>query len=201
VERPAWHFEEGRGDDAEDGHVSGHVVDGAQREGAKMVDQQLGLEVTPDAYIARMVEVFTKVRRVLRPEGTLWLNVGDCYATGAGRVGDCPGGGGLKPKDLVGVPWRLAFALQAAGWWLRADIIWAKPAPMPESVRDRPTKAHEYLFLLAKAESYYYDAAAIAEPATHAGRCVDNTNVDIAGTLRTRPHGLRKWSCGERCVS
>lgn len=145
---------------------------------------QLGLEATPELYVAGLVEVFREVHRVLRDDGTLWLNLGDCYATGGGRVGEAPGGGkqgeawrirglmttpnrmpipGLKPKDLVGIPWRVAFALQADGWWLRSDIVWSKPNPMPESVTDRPTKAHEYLFLMAKAESYYYDGAAIAE--------------------------------------
>lgn len=132
---------------------------------------QLGLEPTPEEYVANMVAVFREVRRVLRNDGTLWLNIGDCYATGGGRVGDAPGGGkqgeawrlrglmttpnrmpldGLKAKDLVGIPWMLAFALRADGWWLRQDIIWSKPNPMPESVRDRCTKAHEYLFLLSK---------------------------------------------------
>ena len=151
-------------------------------------DDQLGLEATPEEYVANMVEVFREVRRVLANDGTLWLNLGDCYATGAGKVGDCPGGGaqgegwqdrggsgtqpnrmpqeGLKPKDLVGIPWRVAFALQADGWWLRSDIIWHKPNPMPESVTDRPTKAHEYLFLLSKSASYFYDAEAIAENGT-----------------------------------
>lgn len=146
---------------------------------------QLGLEPTPEEYVAHIVEVFRAVRRVLRRDGTLWLNMGDCYATGAGRVGDCPGGGeqgarwagpmiqpnrlpipGLKAKDLVGIPWRVAFALQADGWWLRSDIIWAKTNAMPESVRDRPTKSHEYLFLLSKAETYFYDADAIKERTT-----------------------------------
>lgn len=144
----------------------------------------LGLEPTPEMYVAHVVEVFEAVRRVLRPEGTLWLNLGDCYASG-GRGG---GGSfseerrayaekaqqhgwrsppaGLKPKDMVGIPWRVAFALQAAGWWLRSDIIWAKPNPMPESVTDRPTKAHEYLFLLAKSEAYYYDDMAVRERCT-----------------------------------
>jgi DNA modification methylase len=128
-----------------------------------------------------MVEVFRECRRVLRGDGTLWLNLGDSYASG-GRGGgmDGPDGekqrsnqgallgpkrapDGLKPKDLCGIPWRVAFALQADGWWLRSDIIWAKPNPMPESVTDRPTKAHEYLFLMAKSERYYYDAAAVRE--------------------------------------
>ncbi|MCB0072957.1 MAG: site-specific DNA-methyltransferase, partial [Caldilineaceae bacterium] len=120
--------------------------------------------------------VFDEVRRVLRDDGTLWLNLGDSYAANRGyqvvdnKHKDVGNNGsmnvppGLKPKDLVGIPWRVAFALQASGWWLRSDIIWAKPNPMPESVTDRPTKAHEYLFLLAKAERYYYDAEAIREP-------------------------------------
>jgi len=145
-------------------------------------DGQIGLESTPEAYVARMVEVFREVRRVLRDDGTLWLNLGDSYAA-SGRGG---GGGsfqdgdvgtrvssanqrrapptGFKPKDLVGIPWRVAFALQADGWWLRQDIIWHKPNPMPESVRDRCTKAHEYVFLLTKSERYFYDAEAVSEP-------------------------------------
>ena len=113
-------------------------------------DGQIGLESTPEAYVARMVEVFREVRRVLREDGTLWLNLGDSYKGG---------------KQLGGIPWRVAFALQADGWWLRQDIIWSKPNPMPESVRDRCTKAHEYVFLLTKSERYFYDAAEIAEKA------------------------------------
>lgn len=146
------------------------------------VSGQIGLEPTPEEYVTRMVEVFREVRRVLRPDGTLWLNMGDSYAgsgKGAWSRDDVqkevyvPGVNGekiltqtpgLKPKDLVGIPWRLAFALQADGWWLRQDIIWAKPNPMPESVTDRCTKSHEYLFLLTKAARYYYDAEAIREP-------------------------------------
>lgn len=148
---------------------------------------QIGMESTPDAYVAALVGVFREVRRVLVDDGVLWLNLGDSYATGGGAVGRALGGGdqgerfiragmintqpnrmkleGFKPKDLVGIPWRVAFALQADGWWLRSDVIWAKPNPMPESVTDRPTKSHEYVFLLSKSERYYYDAAAIAEPA------------------------------------
>jgi DNA modification methylase len=142
---------------------------------------QLGLEATPEEYVARMVEVFREVRRVLRPDGTLWLNLGDSYAGNGGGGGTQSASlpksddrlcaerrvqllGGLKPKDLVGIPWRVAFALQADGWWLRSDIVWAKPNPMPESVTDRPTKAHEYVFLFAKSERYLYDADAIREP-------------------------------------
>lgn len=139
---------------------------------------QLGLEKSPDAYVQKMVEVFQEVRRVLKDDGTLWLNLGDSYASDTKGSGgpslkqDSNGGSryesrkldhGLKTKDLVGIPWRVAFALQADGWYLRSDIIWAKPNPMPESVTDRPTKAHEYLFLMTKSERYYYDAEAIKE--------------------------------------
>ena len=156
-------------------------------------DGQIGIEKTPNEYVERMVEVFRQVSRVLRSDGTLWLNLGDSYATGAGSARS-PGGKcfgkqneavdsgafpmsqpnrmpipGLKPKDLIGIPWRVAFALQAAGWWLRSDIIWAKPNCMPESVQDRPTRSHEYIFLLSKSERYYYDAAAIREKASYAG--------------------------------
>ena len=147
---------------------------------------QLGLEETPDEYIDNMVEVFREVKRVLRKDGTLWLNLGDSYA-GGGRAGKNPEykakhtnfgkvqdmstytepskiPKGLKPKDLVGIPWRVALALQADGWWLRNDIIWSKPNPMPEPVKDRLTKSHEYIFLLTKSKSYYYDHEAIKEP-------------------------------------
>uniref|UniRef100_A0A6M3J8F3 site-specific DNA-methyltransferase (cytosine-N(4)-specific) n=1 Tax=viral metagenome TaxID=1070528 RepID=A0A6M3J8F3_9ZZZZ len=143
-------------------------------------DGQIGLEQTPEEYVARMVEVFGEVRRVLRDDGTLWLNLGDSYAASAGShraykphlAGSddlnvprrFPPPSGLKPKDLVGIPWRVAFALQADGWYLRSDIIWHKPNPMPESVTDRPTKAHEYVFLLSKSARYYYDADAVREP-------------------------------------
>jgi len=123
-------------------------------------DGQLGLEETPADHVANMVEVFREVRRVLREDGTLWLNYGDTYAAT---------GSGLKPKDLCGIPWRVAFALQDDGWWLRQDIIWHKPNPMPESCTDRCTKAHEYIFLLAKSPRYYYDAEAIKEAAAKAG--------------------------------
>ena len=140
----------------------------------------LGLEPTLDLYIQHMVEVFHEVRRVLRKDGTLWLNLGDAYysSPGNGRgphTGNLDGGVphvsgklgmavGLKPKDLIGLPWRVAFALQADGWWLRSDICWHKLNPMPESVTDRPTRAHEYVFLLTKAPRYFYDADAIREP-------------------------------------
>jgi hypothetical protein len=147
---------------------------------------QLGLEPTPEEYVANMVAVFRPVSRVLRADGTVWLNLGDSYAvTRAGAAYGWTNGQtstrdaetmaaykspglppGLKPKDLVGIPWRVAFALQADGWYLRSDIIWAKPNPMPESVTDRPTKAHEYLFLLTKSARYYYDADAVRETST-----------------------------------
>jgi DNA modification methylase len=144
---------------------------------------QLGLESTPEQYVENMVAVFREVRRVLRNDGTCWLNLGDSYAGSWGANGRGEGTNaprsdleakhginapnrnvpGLKPKDLVGIPWRVAFALQAGGWYLRSDIIWSKPNPMPESVTDRPTKSHEYLFLLAKSERYYFDADAVRE--------------------------------------
>ncbi len=123
------------------------------------IEGQIGLEPTPEAYVEKMVEVFREVRRVLRDDGTLWLNLGDCYARSRSAWG-------LKPKDLVGIPWRVAFALQADGWYLRSDIIWHKPNPMPESVRDRPTKSHEHVFLLSKQARYFYDADSIREPLT-----------------------------------
>ena len=126
---------------------------------------QIGLEQTPEEYTAQLVEVFRQVRRVLRDDGTLWVNLGDSYS--AKHYHDR-----IKPKDLVGIPWRVAFALQADGWYLRSDIIWAKPNPMPESVTDRPTKAHEYIFLLSKSPRYFYDADAIKEAAENAGRSI-----------------------------
>lgn len=149
--------------------------------GARRIDAQIGLEPTLAEYVAKMVELFAEVRRVLRKDGTLWLNLGDSYANDE-KWGGATGGKhaqglhgepigrrrrktDLKPKDLCGVPWRVAFALQDAGWWLRSDIIWAKPNPMPESVTDRPTRSHEYIFLLTKSERYYYNAEAIKEPA------------------------------------
>ena len=151
---------------------------------------QIGLEPTPDIFVTELVDVFREVRRVLRNDGTLWLNLGDSYSThAAGKIANpmakstlggtrtqevanessrasgayykCPS---LPEKNLIGIPWRVAFALQADGWILRQDIIWSKPNPMPESVKDRCTKAHEYLFLLTKTARYHYDAPAIAEP-------------------------------------
>ena len=160
------------------------------------VEGQLGLEKTPEEYVGKMVAVFGEVRRVLKDDGTLWLNLGDSYSgSGKGTWGsdearennrsriketyiptkdECPLAGnvpsGLKPKDLVGIPWRVAFALQADGWYLRQDIIWHKPNPMPESVTDRCTKAHEYVFLLSQSARYYYDAEAVKEPIENPGK-------------------------------
>jgi DNA modification methylase len=144
---------------------------------------QLGLEKTPEQYVANLVAVFQEVHRVLRKDGALWLNIGDSYNGSGGAGGDYGPGGikegqprypgrniaALKPKDLVGIPWRVAFALQECGWYLRQDIIWHKPNPMPESVRGRCTKAHEYVFLLSKSARYFWDQDALAEKAATTG--------------------------------
>ncbi len=138
---------------------------------------QIGLQLSLDEYIKSLVDIFSEVRRVTCEDGTLWLNIGDSFTSG-GRTWRAPDKKnpvramgtrpptprGLKPKDLVGVPWRLAFALQAAGWYLRADVIWNKPNCQPESVKDRPTRSHEYLFLFSKSERYYYDAQSVRGP-------------------------------------
>ena len=154
------------------------------------VEGQIGLENSVEEYVAALVNVFREIKRILKDEGTLWLNLGDAYAgSGKGRNADGKGNPGknhmqsegqftgivktpnhvqgLKPKDLIGLPWRVAFALQADGWYLRQDIIWNKPNAMPESVTDRPTKSHEYIFLLSKQPKYYYDHEAIKEPAIY----------------------------------
>jgi site-specific DNA-methyltransferase (adenine-specific) len=170
--------------------------------------EQIGLEQSPEKYVGKLVEVFREVRRVLKDDGTLWLNLGDSYARSGGgveskmntvhkmKVGQkatyLAGGmqsinkvpDGLKSKDLVGIPWRVAFALQADGWYLRQDIIWHKPNPMPESVNDRCTKAHEYIFLLSKKERYFYDRESIREPIkpTTDGK----SSVRRSGNSRTR---------------
>ena len=187
---------------------------------------QIGLELLPTEYVAELVDVFAAVRDVLADDGTLWLNLGDSYAgswgaqshresstndnrvskdqiknhpkrarqTGTIRMA------GVKPKDLYGIPWRVAFALQADGWYLRSDIIWHKPNPMPESITDRPTKAHEYLFLLAKAERYYYDAVAIAERAVHddigtnrGGSLCKGTVSEPTGLIAGKNHAGDAW--------
>ena len=175
------------------------------------VDGQIGLEETPEEYVERLVSVFREVRRILRVDGTLWVNIGDSYAgSGKGRNRDgthrivggiqgankgtmmghlrkTQGGLGVKPKDLIGIPWMLAFALRADGWYLRSENIWHKPNPMPESVKNRPTKAHEQVFLLSKSPKYYYDADAIKEPAQDYGtndRCNNKKN----GATGLAPH-------------
>ena len=179
------------------------------------VDGQIGLEQSPDEYVAEMVGVMREVRRVLRDDGTLWLNLGDSYRnlrtplnggvpTNTAHVGGARDGTegfgrasrnwwieGVKGKDLIGIPWMVAFALRADGWYLRADIIWHKPNPMPESVRDRPTKAHEYVFLLAKSARYFYDADAITEPAktvVPADRKVSNAYSEGSGRFDGGKH-------------
>jgi len=156
-------------------------------------DGQIGLEETPEEYIAAMVDVFRCVWDVLEDDGTLWLNIGDSYAgSGKGPAGNLGAKNdernmthtptssfvptGCKPKDLIGIPWMLAFALRADGWYLRQDIIWHKPNPMPESVQDRCTKAHEYIFLLSKSQKYYYDIESIKEPVKQDWGTRDRTN-------------------------
>lgn len=171
------------------GHASNAERNGrrtCQKCGATRIDLQIGLEKTPDEFVAKMVQVFREVWRVLRDDGTLWLNLGDSYTSGnrvghGTRVGNkqetnagCLSTGdrrpsvpdGLKPKDLIGIPWMLAFALRADGWYLRSDIVWAKPNGMTESVTDRPTRSHEFIFLLTKKPRYFYDSFAIREPTT-----------------------------------
>lgn len=177
------------------------------------VDGQIGLEKTPDEYVAEMVAVFREVRRVLRDDGVLWLNLGDSYASTTGSSGAslkstlqtkptasktaaqrgvgswARGMGECKPKDLIGIPWMVAFALRADGWYLRSEVIWAKPNPMPESVTDRPTKAHEQVFLLSKSARYFYDADAIKE---------ENSNPDLSECIvhwKDRPNN-GEWASG-----
>jgi DNA modification methylase len=172
---------------------------------------QLGLEPSPELYVVHMVEVFREVHRVLKPEGTLWMNLGDCYnaATNAprrpsaSRVGHWQTAGsmgdrrvradGLKAKDLVGIPWRMALALQADGWYLRSDVIWSKPNPIPEGVRDRPVRSHEYLFLLAKQPRYFYDVEAVRE-AVSGGGTLDH-RVPASGVAMRRGRAQRSvWT-------
>ena len=173
-------------------------------------DEQIGLEETPEAFVESLVNVFREVKRVLADDGTLWLNLGDSYSSG-GRTtttaqtirGDCgedakkatvcrpPVIEGIKPKDLIGIPWRVALALQADGWYLRQDIIWSKPNPMPESVTDRCTKAHEYIFLLSKKAKYFYDAEAIKEKAIPQNR-MGNPDHRCPKDDGAHPGGLQK---------
>ncbi len=184
---------------------------------------QIGLEQAPADYVEQMVQVFREVRRVLADDGTLWLNLGDSYAGSWGAqsrehagkhapnvsalsanqlvaaqrkasgTGSIPAGSGLKPKDLIGIPWRVAFALQADGWYLRQDIIWHKPNPMPESVRDRCTKAHEYVFLLSKSEQYHFDTEAMQEPASGS-----NNHPPHGGPVPGKPQQSRVRSSGNK---
>ena len=193
------------------------------------VDEQIGLEKTPNEYIQRLIQVFREVRRVLKDDGTLWVNIGDSYAgsgkgsslmenskqstnRGSQSVGKLYGVDdetkeyrkkmnvgsktfeGIKAKDLIGIPWMLAFALRADGWYLRQDIIWHKPNPMPESVTDRCTKAHEYIFLLSKSAKYYFDNEAIKEPATSTDAIKRNRDATKLNNTpgRSRMEGLVK---------
>ncbi|MGE0229972.1 MAG: site-specific DNA-methyltransferase [Dehalococcoidia bacterium] len=175
------------------------------------LDGQIGLEPTVTAYIEALVSAFEEVRRVLRDDGTLWLNIGDSYTSG-GRTWRAPDRknpgramdtrpktpDGLKPKDLIGVPWRLAFKLQEAGWFLRTEIIWNKPNAQPESVGDRPTRSHEYVFLLSKSERYYYDIEGVRGPNNRRQRTVWDINTQVAPgetNFAVFPAGLV-----ERCV-
>jgi len=186
------------------------------------VEGQLGLESVPEEYTAKMVDVFREVRRVLADDGTLWMNLGDSYANNGvkntasvgGFTGDRIRRGvkgtmdsrprnippGLKPKDLIGIPWRVAFALQADRWYLRSDIIWSKPNPMPESVTDRPTKAHEYLFLLSKSERYFYDAGAVREAALVGDHARSNSK-EYKGALTPRASTKRAHGTEELGIS
>jgi DNA modification methylase len=198
---------------------SGHQQEGYGSEcgrcAARRVDRQIGLEETPDQWVQNLVRVFREVRRVLRDDGTLWVEIGDSYASSGNRTGedeprrDMSGGfggkfmgtynqqghaksqrrtlvrnGEVKPKDLLGQPWLLAFALRADGWYLRSEIIWARPNPMPESVTDRPTKSHSTVFLLSKQPRYYFDADAIREPHQHDGRHV----TQVVGKENSKQH-------------
>jgi DNA modification methylase len=185
-----------------------------KRCGALRVDSQIGLEETPEQYVAKLVDVFREVRRVLADDGTLWLNLGDSYASanpcdrrnviGNGSPDEAMKRrsrlhGDLKEKDLMGIPWMVAFALRADGWYLRSDIIWHKPNPMPESVTDRPTKSHEYIFLLSKSAQYYYDHEAIMEPLAAAS--VARLSQDVANqTGSTRANGGAKSNGNMKAV-
>lgn len=175
---------------------------------------QIGLEPSPDAFVEEMVAVFAEVKRALRDDGTVWLNLGDSYA-GSGKFSPgspsnlngskqstnmasaglrLPIPAGLKQKDLIGIPWRVAFALQADGWYLRQDIIWSKPNPMPESVRDRCTRAHEYIFMLSKSARYHYDAEAIKEPGSENSHGSPNVNPGSKnGAVRKDKGTLGQW--------
>lgn len=191
-------------------------------------DAQIGLEGTPEEYIERLVSVFREVRRVLKPDGTLWVNIADSYAgsgkgsatspenakkykqgsnkgmLGALKTTKCKTPG-IKPKDLIGIPWMLAFALRADGWYLRQDIIWHKPNPMPESVKDRCTKSHEYIFLLSKSPRYYFDGEAIAEPVADSSMARYSQNIEaqkgsdrVPGKTNGAMKAVRPRYCGKK---
>tara|TARA_R100000951_G_scaffold88040_1_gene76042 strand:- start:38 stop:1021 length:984 start_codon:yes stop_codon:yes gene_type:complete len=182
----------------EQGNVVGDAIykNECPKCGAVRKDSQLGLEETPEEFVENLVKVFREVKRVLRDDGTVWLNLGDSYSSGGRSTttnqslrGDKDYGvtrpkpsKGIKPKDLIGIPWRVALALQADGWYLRQDIIWHKPNPMPESVQDRCTKSHEYIFLLSKNEKYYFDNEAIKEDAES-----EKKNKRSVWTVSTKP--------------
>ncbi len=184
---------------------------------------ELGLEPTPEAFVDHLASVFDEVRRVLRADGTLWLNLGDTYATHpSGLVGekrwrtstlanrDFTGheqagqmdkrAPGLKPKDLVGIPWRVAFELQQRGWWLRSDCVWAKPNPMPESVVDRPTRSHEYVFLLTKSARYFYDSDAVRTPYTCGTMPEIGAKYDGTATKSFRQYRAQDASAAKRSM-
>jgi site-specific DNA-methyltransferase (adenine-specific) len=185
-------------------------------EGTPEKAYEIGLEQTPEQYVANLVEVFREVKRVLRDDGTLWLNLGDSYAGGKTGRGDTGEGylregrtpacepkqravpPGLKPKDLIGIPWMVAFALRADGWYLRNDIIWAKPNPMPESVTDRCTKAHEYIFLMSKSALYYWDGEAIKEESVEPPRAREKNNGESAVDTKMRGHDCACGNTGKR---
>jgi DNA modification methylase len=163
------------------------------------IDGQIGLESTLGNYVDVLVDVFREVWRVLRNDGTVWLNLGDMTVRGAGgKIRDAGGNipDGLKSKDLCGIPWRVAFALQADDWYLRSDIIWSKPNPMPEGVMDRPTKAHEYIFLLSKAARYYYDAEAVKESAIYGRREWSGNNFRSIGSAGNAPEHFQSSNGG-----
>ena len=213
----------GGGNDVKNATALEFFRERCERCGAMRIDSQMGLEETPDAYVAEMVLLFREVWRVLADDGTLWLNLGDSYSgSGKGPAGNLgakhdernmehtkASGNvpiGLKPKDLIGIPWRVAFALQADGWYLRQDIIWAKPNPMPESVTDRCTKSHEYVFLLSKSARYYYDNVAIKEPNANPIRTnytpgkrayAEGNTEQLPGKRTRRNEGFEKYANGE----
>lgn len=212
----------GTGDDVKNKEDNEFFKHSCDKCGAMRIDEQIGLEETPEQYIANLVEVFEAVKRKLTDDGTLWVNIGDSYAAGpknrtdeqAARKSTLVGSkgaqvscskqqnkitGDLKPKDLIGIPWMLAFALRSAGWYLRQDIIWHKPNPMPESVTDRCTKAHEYIFLLSKSKNYYFDAEAIKQEGKNAPddiRRMEQQSVRNKSNPDTLRNGLRPKNRG-----